>query len=86
MTPSLGSEGQTWLVNFASRQKDVYALRVKIEKKKLATFTVIIKTISMTVCYNTLIRKQVCLKTVDCNTLLHIMKHIVKAIRAPECD
>lgn len=51
-----------------------------------ATFIVIIKTISMTVCNNMLIRKQVCMKTVDCNTWLHIIKHVVKAIRAPECD
>lgn len=57
------------------------------KKKKIpATIVVIIKTISMTVCNNLLMRKQVCVKTVDCNTWLHIMKHIVKAIRPPECD
>lgn len=58
------------------------------EKEKKLTLAIIgiIKTISMTVCNNMLIRKQVCVKTVDCNTWLHIMKHIVKAIRPPECD
>lgn len=58
----------------------------KKQRNKVATIIVMIKTISMTVCDNMLIRKQVCEKTVDCNTWLHIMKHIVKAIRPPECD
>lgn len=82
----LGGEGQTWWSNIASRRKNERFVLLETKTQTPESIAAIIKTISMTVCDNMLIWKQVCVNTVDCNTWLHIMKHIVKAIRPPECD
>lgn len=73
-----------------SNWKEIYSNQTHTDTKQTQTncrsLLWLLKQFSMTVCDNMLIRKQVCVKTVDCNTWRHVMKHIVKAIRPPECD
>lgn len=66
----------------APDRRQMFALHEQIiSLKRQITRIIAIKTATMR-CVIVLIRKQMCMKTVDCNTWLHTMKHIVKVIRA----